>query len=809
MAAVWLWVRGERRRRGPAVLVAVIVALAAGAGMAALAGARRADSALERLGAATGQPNVVLVPLAEATARGHIDTARAAQSVDLVDEAIAIPGVEAVTHAAYWAISPEPDAGCPFAFGIVRSTASHPLGVPVAGRGSGAANEVMINETTAGLFGLRVGSELRLYTVRAERMRDWLGGGGGCAPADGPEIPLRVTAIIRGVEDVTDTAEPVVAVGRGFYDRYAGEVAGCACTIFVRADADRLDEVGPALEALYGPYGFTVQPDEQISTRAAETIGLEVDALRIAALVAAIAGALVVIQVISRQAAAIAADHQVRQALGMTRPQMAAGSALAIMPAIVTGGLVAVVGAAVASSFLPRGLARRAEPNPGIRVDAAVLAGGFAVTVLIALAVAWTVGWMFALPARQGARRSVRGAIGPLPPHVAFGVRMAINPAGDRWRGAAWSGVVGVALAVTGALAVWTVVASADHLRNTPELFGVSADLAVELGEQQARADAAVAAALADSDIEAVASVLRPSDPDTYDGSGPAGASASVEPRAVRHERGLIGPTIQEGRLAASADEVVLGRATAAALAAELGDRVTVRRVDRHAVDYVVVGIAVSYGIDVVDQGFELTESGMQRLVVPCPTAATARDDDESGCADVGVETVLARTAPGADRGAVAARLGDADMTPIATPSIVDRFREIGPVPWYLATMLATLGAVGLMHSSLVTGRRRARELAVARALGFTPGQAAAAVRWQGLATATAGLVLGLAAGVLVGRLVWRNLADNVAVVVAVSLPPWAPLLAIAGVIAVALAATAWPAARTRRARPAEHLRTE
>ena len=494
----------------------------------------------------------------------------------------------------------------------------------------------------------------------------------------------------------------------------------------------------------------------------------------------------------------------------MTRPQMAAGSALAVVPAIVIGGLVAVVGAAFASSFLPRGLARRAEPDPGIRVDAAVLAGGFAVTVLIGLAAAWTVGWMFALPARQGARRSVRGAIGPLPPHVAFGVRMAINPAGDRWRGAAWSGVIGVALAVTGALAVWTVVASADHLRNTPELFGVSAELAVETdGDDPQVADAAVTAALADSGIEAVASVLRPSDPDTYAGRGPSGASASVEPQAVRHERGLIGPTIQDGRLAASADEVVLGRATAAALAAELGDRVTVRRIDRHTVDYVVVGIAVSYGIDVVDQGFELAENGIQRLAVPCPTAATAPDDDESACAEVEVETVLARTAPGADRGAVAARLGDVDITPISTPSIVDRFREIGPVPWYLAAMLATLGAVGLMHSSLVTGRRRARELAVTRALGFTPGQAAAAVRWQGLATATAGLVLGLAAGVLVGHLVWRNLADNVAVVVAVRLPPWAPLLAIAGVIVVALAATAWPAARTRRARPAEHLRTE
>jgi ABC-type lipoprotein release transport system permease subunit len=808
MAAVWLWVRGERRRRGRAVLVAAIVAVAAGAGMAALAGARRADSALERLGAATGEPNVVLVPVAEATGRGQIDVARAAESVDLVDEAMAIPGVEAVTHAANWAIAPDPEAGCPFGYGLVRSTASHPLGVAVAGRRSGAANEVMINETTAAQFGLRVGSELRLRTVRAEHLAAWLDG--PCPPDDGPEILLRVTAFIRGVENVTDTAEPTFAVGPGFYARYAGEVAGCACTIWVRADADRVDDVRAALEALYGPYGFGVQPGEQVNTRAAETIGVEVDALRIAALVVAIAGALVVVQVLSRQAAAVAADHQVRRALGMTRPQMAAGSALATVPAIVTGGLVAVVGAALASSFLPRGLARRAEPDPGIRVDAAVLAGGFVVTVLFACAAAWTVGWMFALPARQRARRSVRGAIGPLPPpQVAFGVRMALDPAGDRGRATALSGVVGVALAVTGALAVGTVVASADHLRNTPELFGVSADLAVGTEDGgPGMADAAVVAALANSDVEAVARVLRLSRPDSYAGEGPSGASARVGPQAIRQERGVIGPTIQDGRLAATADEVVLGRATAAALAAELGDRVTVTRIDDRAVDYSVVGIAVSYGNDVVDQGFLLTERGIERLAVSCPTATPAAED-ESDCADVEVEAVLARTAPRADRGAVAARLGEADMLPIPVPSIVDRFREMGPVPWYLVAMLAILGAFGLMHSSLVTGRRRALDLAVTRALGFTPRQAAAAVRWQGLATAAAGLVLGLAAGVLVGHLVWRNLADNIAVVIAVKLPPWAPLLASAGVIAVALAATAWPAARTRRTRPAEVLRTE
>jgi ABC-type lipoprotein release transport system permease subunit len=808
MAAVWLWVRSERGRRGPAILLAAIVAVAAGAAMAALAGARRADSALERLGAATGLPNLEVVPVAEATGRGPIDAARLAERVDLIDEAAAIPGVDAVTHSAFWAITPDPEKECLFGVGILRSTASHPVGMPVAGRRSDAADAVMITESAASLFGLRVGSELRLRTVSAESITDWLDD--FCAPADGPEIPVRVSAIIRGVEEVTDTEQTGIAVGPGFYDRYAGEVAGCACIIGVRADPDRLNGVRRAVEALYGPYGFTTRPVEAYSDRAAETIGLEVDALRIAALVAAIAGALVVVQVISRQAAAIATEHQTRRALGMTRLQIAGGTTLAVVPAIVTGALAAVVGAALASPFLPRGLAQRAEPDPGIKLDAAVLAGGFVATVLIASAASWAVGWMLAVPARGGARRPVRGAIGPLPPHVAVGVRMATNPAGDRARVAAWSGVLGIALAITGALAVWTVVASADHLRNTPTLFGVSADLAVntEADDPRAAADAAVSAALADPEIEAVASVLRLSAPDTSDGRGPTGAAASVEPQAIRHERGLIGPTIQQGRLAASGHEVVLGRATAAALGAELGDRVTVKRIDRKAVDYVVVGVAVSYGDHVVDQGFDVTETGIERLAVPCQTA----DADNEGamrCADVEVEKVLARTAPGADRRAVAERLGDAHLVPMAPPYIVDRFREIGPVPWYLAAMLATLGAAGLFHSSLVTGRRRARELAVARALGFTPGQAAAAVRWQGLATATVGLVIGLVAGVLVGRVVWQNLADNIAVVVAVRLPAWVPLLAVAWIIVVALAATAWPSSRTRRTRPAELLRTE
>jgi predicted lysophospholipase L1 biosynthesis ABC-type transport system permease subunit len=219
----------------------------------------------------------------------------------------------------------------------------------------------------------------------------------------------------------------------------------------------------------------------------------------------------------------------------------------------------------------------------------------------------------------------------------------------------------------------------------------------------------------------------------------------------------------------------------------------------------------VSYGTDVVDQGFHVTDRGLERLTVPCGTTAGAEPDpdDEQTCADAEVQEVVARTKPAADPEAVAERLGVAEMVPIPAPSIVDRFREIGPVPWYLAGMLAILGAGGLMHASLMASRRRGRELAIARALGFTPGQAAAAVRWQGLTTAVAGLVIGLAAGVLIGRMIWRHLATAIGVVVDVRLPWWAPVIAVTGVIAVVLAVTALPSAQARRARPAELLRSE
>ena len=249
-----------------------------------------------------------------------------------------------------------------------------------------------------------------------------------------------------------------------------------------------------------------------------------------------------------------------------------------------------------------------------------MLAGGFAVTVVVASAAAWIVGWMMAAAGAGRSRRdrfAARSARFRPPSPSAWAWRRTRPVTAGRV--AAWSGVLGVAVAVTGVLVVSTIGASADHLRHTPSLFGVSADFAVntEVDDPDAAAEAAIGALLADPDVEAVASVLGLST-DSADAHGPNGAAASVDPEALRPERGLIGPTIRSGRLATGSDEVVLGRATADALGAELGDHVTVTRVDDRSVDYVVVGLAVSYGIDVVDEGFHVTEDGIERLAVPC-----------------------------------------------------------------------------------------------------------------------------------------------------------------------------------------------
>ena len=82
-----------------------------------------------------------------------------------------------------------------------------------------------------------------------------------------------------------------------------------------------------------------------------------------------------------------------------------------------------------------------------------------------------------------------------------------------------------------------------------------------------------------------------------------------------------------------------------------------------------------------------------------------------------------------------------------------------------LAGILAA-GAFGALGLTLVASvRRRQREFALLKALGYTQRQVAAAVAWQSSMSAAVGAVFGLPLGIALGRWLWALFARGISAV--------------------------------------------
>jgi ABC-type antimicrobial peptide transport system permease subunit len=105
--------------------------------------------------------------------------------------------------------------------------------------------------------------------------------------------------------------------------------------------------------------------------------------------------------------------------------------------------------------------------------------------------------------------------------------------------------------------------------------------------------------------------------------------------------------------------------------------------------------------------------------------------------------------------------------------------------------------------------RRRRRDLAVLRALGFTGRQVRATVSWMAVTVVVAALIAGIPLGVVGGRLAWLALSSQLGLQPAPVLAP-VPLavLAAAGIL-LSVAVAAIPGTAASRACPATVLRTE
>jgi hypothetical protein len=770
VGAVWIVASTELRRRLRTTVVFVLVAgVAAGFAITTGVGARRAWTAWDRFRAAT------LAPTGSFSTGGELDDgARTRVS--------RMPGVEAIGTFSYVPVAPAPfvpgeDAGAFVALDrSIGNTIYRPL--VVAGRHADPrrAEEITINEELAAK-GLKVGQRVRLRNGFGDEAKDI-----GAAT---------VVGIVRGQFDLGIFSENgATYLTYAFLDAHRDELQLApqdGAMVRLRGGEAGRARFERALQRDFGPLSFA-PPGDPLGEPVRQVLDVQKVAWLLLAAAAGLAVLLAVRQALVRVVAGIGANAPTLRALGMRRPQLAA---VGVTQTAILGTAIAIIGMAIgigASSLVPSGLAHRADPDRGIRVEPAVLAASAVVLLLVLVSGGALAAWRAWGDWSRRTRTSRIPRRGPLP--LVLGSEWALGTSPGPARGSARSALVAVAVALAGVVGLVTFAASNDELHATPRLHGWGFD--------------AVMTAESDPAEFASSHPRLASDPDVTGLAWGALVYVIVDGQPLeafvleQAKGGLVHPTLLEGRAPAGPGEISLGSGTLRRLGKHVGDTVSVlgkegpqrlRVVGRAA--YPEVG---NNG-DVLHAG-SLTRSALTR-VESLPTVALG----------------LVRVRDGMDPARVIARdAGDDDgfeTSAAFEPKNVKNLGAVGAIPWALAAFLAALGLVAVGHALAMSVRARRGDIAMLRTLGLVRRQVRWSVAAQASTTVIAGAVVGLPIGVAVGRVVWSLVADGLGVVDRPIVPAAVVVLAAGAALVVANLMAAVPAVIAGRLRPAAILRTE
>jgi len=114
---------------------------------------------------------------------------------------------------------------------------------------------------------------------------------------------------------------------------------------------------------------------------------------------------------------------------------------------------------------------------------------------------------------------------------------------------------------------------------------------------------------------------------------------------------------------------------------------------------------------------------------------------------------------PQAGRAALAAWLavrGSFTVDGPAAPTDLVNFGQVQDLPQVLGIGLAAVALLTIAHLLMTSVRRRRRDFAILRVLGFTSWQVRGTLCWQALTLAGMALVIGVPAGIACGRLCWQ-----------------------------------------------------
>jgi hypothetical protein len=764
-------VAGMLRRRlvGSLLVVGVVTGVAGGLATGLVASAGRTGTVVDRL--------------LDVTHLSDVFVSAPSLTAGMVDELRQKPGVEGAALLAPMAVV-SPGAG------FVNVTASvdgrYGVDVDVArvvrGRAASAdaTDEMVVGEPIAELLGVDVGDVVRFDSYSPEQVAAW----GEEGPTEeeasvrfGPSVELEVVGITRHPADLTsdDPLSYFIALPQGFLRAYGGMIGQWPRFALV----DIGESPSPAQEAAIAATARQIFGDEAAFEEAGEQAGgplkstldfVAVSMLVLAAAVTAaglVIGSLVVVRIVAR-----AVDDTVPlAAMGMTARERAWSVNVALLPAaVVTGILTFTVGVAT-SAVLPFGLARRAEPDAGLRVDALVhTVGAAAATVVV-------VGIVAAVVARA-TRRPVSARPSPsaivaalarigLPVAPLVGVDLALGSSRSRLRGANQVATVAVVMATLAAVGALVLTASVTHLESTPAAYGSTWDFVV--GDDDAEQ------LVTDPAVESVGLVRT--GPISLDGR-------PVIVRGVTSLKGALPVLVVDGR-PPQRGEIVLGKRTMDDLDVAIGDTVLAHgALEERRLR--VVGEAVFAGVvDVPEAGWG--------AAVPLTEFEALGSEGDTGAG--GTVDLADGVDPAEFAARVEARLEDPPTT-VEPPVELARLREIQAFPWILGGFLVAAGLVSVAHAIVTTVRRRRPDLAVLRSIGLSPSGVYQAISAHALVLALAGVAIGIPLGVAAGQSLWRALASSLGVVVTVDVP-WPAIAAAAAITSLAIATLALIPART------------
>jgi hypothetical protein len=534
--------------------------------------------------------------------------------------------------------------------------------------------------------------------------------------------------------------------------------------------------------------------------------------------IAGLAVLLIVALMIARLLRVEAEETRTLRALGATRASMRADQLIGVLGAFVLGAAIAVAVAFALSSLSPLGPVRPVYPRLGVTFDATVLGLGFLLLIvpLSVFALITSNRELRRITVSSSARAPKRepglvraSANAGLPISTVTGVRFALESGEGRSATPVRSAIVGTVLAVTILVTTLTFGASLNGLVSRPSLYGWNWNYAILSGFAGAE----------DMPGPQSAAILN-KDPDVQSWSGVFTVGAKLDGQDVgmltESPGAAVAPPILSGHGLDKGNQVVIGSTTLALLHKHVGDSVTFNNGVSKPKSLLIVGTATMPAIEDgigMGAGALVATSDFPRQLLNVQHAPV-----------YGPNAILVRTRPGITPSAAYRSLlkvnREINAVPIASglaggvvtvlrPVEIVNFHSMGTTPTVFAACLA-LGAIAALGITLgASVRRRRRDLALLKALGFRQRQLASAIAWQSSVAACFGALFGIPLGIVIGRELWILFARSINAVPSPTVPVSTVVVVALGTVVFANLVAAIPGRVAARTSTALVLRTE